>query len=185
MAYYDADIASLREVIAAKQAEIERLLALNSEIRVNEDKRLKDIRANNAELKAKIEEIVKHYEREVELMKIKVSQLYEADLEALRSHLRNTISAHNRETENLRAMLDELRSKLADAVQEKIDLRVDYENRLNDMKVIHERDVAQMRDTVAMHEKHGENLTSKASLTHISHGKTIQQHTIDVKSIMA
>ena len=64
-------------------------------------------------------------------------------------------------------------------------MRVDYENRLNDMKVIHERDVAQMRDTVAMHEKHGENLTSKASLTHISHGKTIQQHTIDVKSIMA
>ena len=106
VAYYDADIASLREVIAAKQAEIERLLALNSEIRVNEDKRLKDIRANNAELKAKIEEIVKHYEREVELMKIKVSQLYEADLEALRSHLRNTIAAHNRETENLRAMLD-------------------------------------------------------------------------------
>ena len=118
-------------------------------------------------------------------MKIKVSQLYEADLEALRSHLRNTISSHNREVENLRSMLDELRRKLAEAVQDKIDLRVDYENRLNDMKVIHERDVAQMRDTVAMHEKHGENLTSKASLTHISHGKTIQQHTIDVKSIMA
>ena len=85
----------------------------------------------------------------------------------------------------MRSMLDELRRKLAEAVQDKIDLRVDYENRLNDMKVIHERDVAQMRDTVAMHEKHGENLTSKASLTHISHGKTIQQHTIDVKSIMA
>ena len=82
-------------------------------------------------------------------------------------------------------MLDEVRSKLADAVQEKIDLRVDYENRLNDMKVIHERDVAQMKDQVSMTEKHHENLTSKTSLTHISHNKQVQQHTLDVKSIMA
>ena len=98
--------------------------------------------------------------------------------------LRNHLSAHNREVENLRAMLDEVREKLADAVQEKIDLRVDYENRLNDMKIIHERDVAQMKDQVSMTEKHHENLTSKASLTHISHNKQVQQHTFDVKAIM-
>lgn len=160
------------------------MLDLNKELKINEEHRLKDIRANNAELKAKIEEIVKHYEREVELMKIKVSQLYEADLESLRNLLRNHLSNHNREVENLRAMLDEVRFKLADAVQEKIDLRVDYENRLNDMKVIHERDVAQMRDQVAMTDKHHENMTSKASLTHISHNKTVQQHTLDFKTIM-
>ena len=59
-------------------------------------------------------------------MKIKISQLYEADLESLRSKLRNFLAAHNRETENLRNMLDELRNKLADAVQQKIDLRTDY-----------------------------------------------------------
>ena len=118
-------------------------------------------------------------------MKIKISQLYEADLESLRSLLRNHLSTHNREVENLRAMLDEVRAKLADSVQEKIDLRIDYENRLNDMKCIHERDVAQMRDLMAMTDKHHENMGSKASLTHISHSKTIQQHTLDVKSIMA
>jgi len=67
-------------VIKAKQAEIERLVSLNKELKVNEETRLADIRANNTELKQKIEEIVKHYEREVELMKIKISQLYEADL---------------------------------------------------------------------------------------------------------
>jgi hypothetical protein len=29
-------------------------------------------------------------------MKIKISQLYEADLEVLRSHMRNSFAAHNR-----------------------------------------------------------------------------------------
>lgn len=48
-------------------------------------------------------------------------------------------------------MLDDLRHKLADAVQQKIDLRTDYENRLNEYKVIHERDVQSMRDQIAMH----------------------------------
>ena len=61
IAFYDADIASLKEVIKAKQAEIDRLLALNKELKTNEESRLADIRANNAELKQKIEDIVKHY----------------------------------------------------------------------------------------------------------------------------
>ena len=116
-------------------------------------------------------------------MKIKISQLYEADLESLRSHLRNNISTHNREVENLRGMLDEVRGKLAEAVQEKIDLRVDYENRLNNLKALHERDAAQMRDLITMHEKQSENLGSKNTLTHISHNNQVQQHTIDVKKI--
>ncbi len=184
IAFYDADIDSLKEIIKAKQAEIERLVALNRDIKVNEEKRLADMKANNAELKQKIEEIVKHYEREVELMKIKISQLYEADLEALRSHMRNSFAAHNRETEGLRAMLDDLREQLARAVQDKIDLRIDYENRLNDFKVIHERDTQMMRDQIALHEKNYENQTSKASLTHISHNNQIQQRNVNQKELM-
>lgn len=46
-------------------------------------------------------------------MKIKVSQLYEADLAALRSLMENSFAAHNRETEGLRSMLDDLRDQLA------------------------------------------------------------------------
>ncbi len=45
-------------------------------LKENEEKRLGDITANNNELKRKIEELVLHYERELELMKIKISQLY-------------------------------------------------------------------------------------------------------------
>lgn len=45
--FYDADIDSLREVIKAKQAEIERLVNLNKELKVNEDTRLKEIKSNN------------------------------------------------------------------------------------------------------------------------------------------
>ena len=39
-------------------------------------------------------------------MKIKISQLYEADLESLRSLLRNEMANHNREVDNLRKMED-------------------------------------------------------------------------------
>lgn len=86
-------------------------------------------------------------------MKIKISQLYEADLESLRSHMRNSFATHNRETEGLRNMLDDLREELAKTVQQKIDLRIDYENRINEFKIIHERDVQLMRDQIALHEK--------------------------------
>jgi len=70
---------------------------------------LADIIANNNELKRKIEDLVLHYEREIELMKIKISQLYEADIEALRSKLQNTNATHNRETDNLRMLLRDVR----------------------------------------------------------------------------
>ena len=86
----------MQAVIEAKQEEIGRLLKLNKEIKNNEENRLADIKANNEELKNKIKEIIMHYEREVELMKIKISQLYEADLESLRSKLRNSLAARNR-----------------------------------------------------------------------------------------
>lgn len=114
-------------------------------------------------------------------MKIKVSQLYEADLEALRSHMRNSLAAHNRETEGLRGMLDDLRDQFAKVVDDKIRLRADYENRLNEFKTIHERDVQMMRDQVSLHEKNYENQTSKASLTHISHNQQIQQRNLNQK----
>ena len=42
-----------------------------------------------------------HYERLVELMKIKISELYEADLDALRNNMQNRLGAHQRERDNL------------------------------------------------------------------------------------
>jgi uncharacterized protein (DUF342 family) len=114
-------------------------------------------------------------------MKIKVSKLYEADLDALRSHMSNSFAAHNRETEELRRMLDDLRELLAKEIQEKIDLRIDYENRLNEFKVIHEKDVQMMRDQMAMCEKNYDNQTSKASLTHISHNQHLQKQNLNQK----
>lgn len=53
-------------------------------------------------------------------MKIKISQLYEADIEALRSQLQNTLSAHNRETDNLRMLLREVREELANEIHAKL-----------------------------------------------------------------
>ena len=101
----------------------------------NEEKRLADITANNNELKRKIEELVLHYERELELMKIKISQLYEADIEALRSQLQNTMATHNRETDNLRMLLRDVKEELANEVHAKLELRKEYDNRLNEFKI--------------------------------------------------
>ncbi len=53
-------------------------------------------------------------------MKIKISQLYEADIEALRSKLQNTMATHNRETDNLRMCLRSVREELANEVHEKL-----------------------------------------------------------------
>ena len=184
VSYYDTEVGTLKEAIAAKQEEIERLLNLNKELKENEEKRLADIRSNNDELKKKIEEVIAHYEREVELMKIKISQLYEADLESLRSLLRNEMANHNREVDNLRKMEDDLRRRLAEAVQDKIDLRTDYEHRLNEYKIIHERDLAQMRDQVAMHEKNYENQTSKGTAIHISTNNLMQKQSMTHKELM-
>lgn len=89
------------------------MLEINRSLKENEEKRLSDITSNNNQLKRKIEELVLHYEREIELMKIKISQLYEADIEALRSKLQNTMATHNRETDNLRMLLRDVREELA------------------------------------------------------------------------
>ena len=63
-------------------------------------------------------------------MKIKISQLYEADLQALRSKLENTMATHNRETDNLRMLLKDVREELAREVHLKLELRKEYDNRL-------------------------------------------------------
>ena len=160
------------------------MLDLNKFLRENEDARLKDIKDNNNELKNKVADIIKHYEREVDLMKIKVSQLYEADVESLKSLLRNEMANHNRQVENLKEMEDNLRTKLANTVQEKIDLRTDYEHRLNEFKIIHERDLGQMRDQITMHEKNYENQTSKGTALNISQNDFAQKQTNTHKSLM-
>ena len=71
------------------------------------------IKSNNYELKGKIDEIINHYEREIELNKIKIGRLYEADLESLRSQMQNSYANHAREVESLRNQLANTRERLA------------------------------------------------------------------------
>ena len=125
-----------------------------------------------------------HYEREIELMKIKISSLYEADIEALRSKMQNNQSCHDRETDNLRNMLNNSRSELAKEVQDRLELRRDYENRLNEFKIKYEREHQQLQDLLIMHEKQIENQTSKQSMTHIEHNSLMQDKANDTKKLM-
>lgn len=184
-AYYEAELAILASVIAAKEEEVRRLLALNADLKRNEEARLQQIKENNYELKHKIEDIVKHYEREIELTKIKISQLYEADLEALRNKLQLTYANHTHEVDALRALLKETRERLANEVQERLELRKEYELRLTEFGVSHDRIQKELKNVVAQREKEIEGHTSKASLTHISHNQLLQTRNLDMKQIMA
>lgn len=92
-----------------------------------------------------------HYEREVQLMKIKVSQLYEADLESLKSKMRNSLATHNRQTDNLRDLLKDTRQNLAKEAQDKLDLRKDYEFRLNEFNIKYQREHQQLQDLLMLH----------------------------------
>jgi len=183
--FYTNEINSLKEVIEAKEQEIRRLLEINRLLKENEEKRLADIAANNNELKRKIEELVLHYERELELMKIKISQLYEADIEALRSMLQNNMSAHNRETENLRMLLRDVREELAGEVHAKLELRKEYDNRLNEFKIKYEREHQQLQDLIMLHEKQVENQTSKISMSQIEYTQTLQSKAVDTRKMIA
>ena len=90
-------------------------------------------------MKHKIEDIVKHYEREVELNKIKISKLYENDLESVRSKMQSSYANHAAEVDNLRQQLKHTREKLAQEVQDRLDQRRDYELRLTEFGVGHDK----------------------------------------------
>ena len=151
---------------------------MNSELKVNEETRLAAVRSNNDELKKKMETLVQHYEREIELMKIKVAQLYEADIDALRNTMNNRFAAHSRERDNLLDLLRETQASLTKNVQERLNLRKEYEIRLDQYKIKYEREHQQLQDMIAMQDKHYENQTSKVSLTHIQHNNTMEDQAL-------
>lgn len=183
--FYENEISILQHVINAKEEEIRRLLEINKDLKENEEKRLQLIKENNYELKNKIEDIVKHYEREIELTKIKVAQLYENDLDSLRNKMQNSYANHAQETDNLRDLLKETQQKLAAEVQDRLDLRKDYELRLTQISVSHDGIQRELKNVVAQREKEIECHTSKASLTHIEHNQLLQTRNLNMKQIMA
>lgn len=81
----EGEIDRLRRIIEAKQKEIEAILSQSKGLKENDDIRILNIKKLNAELKEKLSEVIMHYEREIELLKIKVGRLYEADIEALKN----------------------------------------------------------------------------------------------------
>ena len=127
---------------------------------------------------------MKHYEREVELTKIKISELYEADLESLRSKLRNSYANHALEIENLRNQLANTRERLAKEVQDRFDQRKDYETRLQQLHAAHDRVQREHKTVIAQREKEIEGHTSKASLTQIEHTQLLQTRNLNMKQLM-
>jgi chromosome segregation ATPase len=99
--------------------------------------------------------------------------------------MQNSYGNHTLEVDSLRALLKETREKLANEVQERLELRKEYELRLTEFAVSHDRIQKELKNVVAQREKEIEGHTSKASLTHISHNQLLQTRNIDMKQIMA
>ena len=86
-------------------------------------------------MEKKFKEMVLHYEREIELLKIKTSKLYESDLDALRKLLENQLSLLASENGKLKESLKESRDHLVSELEEKVIMRRDYETRLREMNL--------------------------------------------------
>ena len=110
--------------------------------------------------------------------------MYEADIESLRTKMMNSNANHNHEIENLRGQLKDTRERLAREVQDRLDQRRDYELRLTEFGVGHERVQREMKNVISQREKEIEGHTSKASLTHISHNSLLQNRNLDMKKIL-
>jgi predicted nucleic acid-binding Zn-ribbon protein len=99
--------------------------------------------------------------------------------------MQNSYANHTLEVDALRAHLKETREKLAHEVQDRLELRKEYELRLTEFAVAHDRIQKELKNVVAQREKEIEGHTSKASLTHISHNQLLQTRNLDMKQIMA
>ena len=129
-------------------------------------------------MEKKLREMILHYEREIELLKIKTSKLYESDLEALRKQLEIQLSLLASENSKLKESLKESRDHLISELEEKVLLRRDYETRLREMNLKYEREHQQLNELILMAEKNFQNAHSATSLRDIEHSaKTKKQHT--------
>jgi DNA repair exonuclease SbcCD ATPase subunit len=128
--------------------------------------------------------VILHYEREIELLKIKVSRLYEADIEALRNLFTHQLEQLSNENAKLKETLTQTKDRLIQEVEEKLLMRKDYENRLNEMNVKYDREHKQLNDLLMLAEKNYENVRSQTSIRDIEHGSKLKSHNISLSSIM-
>lgn len=64
-------------------------------------------------------------------------------------------------------LLRDVREELAKEVHLKLELRKEYDNRLNEFKIKYLREHQQLQDLIMLHEKQVESQTSKISMTQI------------------
>jgi hypothetical protein len=69
-------------------------------------------------------------------------------------------------------------------VQDRLDLRKDYELRLTEIAVSHDKIQRELKNVVSQREKEIEVNTSKVSLTHIEHNALLQERNINMKQLI-
>jgi hypothetical protein len=149
-----------------------------------DDNRVDSVKQLNSEIRDKFSEMVLHYEREIELLKIKVSKLYEADIEALRNIFTHQLEQLSNENAKLKDTITQTKDRLIKEVEEKLMMRKDYENRLNEMNVKYDREHKQLNDLLLLAEKNYDNVKSQTSIRDIEHGSKLKRHNTSINNIM-
>lgn len=174
----------LRKIIEAKQKEIESVMTQSKLLKQADDNRVDSVKQLNSEIRDKFSEMVLHYEREIELLKIKVSKLYEADIEALRNIFTHQLEQLSNENAKLKDTITQTKDRLIKEVEEKLMMRKDYENRLNEMNVKYDREHKQLNDLLLLAEKNYDNVKSQTSIRDIEHGSKLKRHNTSINNIM-
>jgi hypothetical protein len=112
----EGELDRLRRIIEAKQKEIEAILLHSKGLKDNDNVRINSLIDLNRELKEKLAEIVLHYEREIELLKIKVGRLYEADIETLRNLYIHQLEQLNNENAKLKDTITQTKDRLVQEI---------------------------------------------------------------------
>lgn len=180
----EGELDRLRRIIEAKQKEIEAILLHSKGLKDNDNVRINSLIDLNRELKEKLAEIVLHYEREIELLKIKVGRLYEADIETLRNLYIHQLEQLNNENAKLKDTITQTKDRLVQEIDEKLLMRKDYENRLNEMNIKYDREHQQLHDLLVLAGKNFENAKSQTSIRDIEHNSKLKRQNTSIQGIV-
>jgi hypothetical protein len=106
-----------------------------------------------------------------------VGRLYEADIDTLRNLFIHQLEQLNNENDKLKDTITQTKDRLVQEIEEKLLMRKDYENRLNEMNVKYDREHQQLHDLLVLADKNYDNVKSQTSIRDIEHSKLKRQNT--------
>jgi len=113
-----------------------------------------------------------------------VGRLYEADIDSLRSLFVHQLEQLFNENDKLKTTITQTKDRLVQEIDEKLLMRKDYENRLNEMNIKYEREHQQLHDLLVLAEKNYDNAKSQTSIRDIEHNSKLKRQNTNLLDIV-